>query len=85
MLLLDEPTRGIDVGTKAEVYRLVREASARGTAVLLVSSEMPELLALSDRVLVMCEGAITGELTGEAMTQANILRLATVSDTRLRK
>jgi ABC-type sugar transport system ATPase subunit len=79
VLLLDEPTRGIDVGTKAEVYRLVREAAEKGAAVLLVSSEMPELLALSDRILVMCEGRISGELTGEAMTQANILRLATVS------
>jgi ABC-type sugar transport system ATPase subunit len=78
VLLLDEPTRGIDVGTKAEVYRLVREAAEKGAAVLLVSSEMPELLALSDRILVMCEGRISGELTGEAMTQANILRLATV-------
>ncbi len=85
VLLLDEPTRGIDVGTKNEVYRLIRQAADSGCAIVLVSSEMPELLALSDRVLVMCEGAITGELTGEAMTQANILRLATVSDTRLRK
>ncbi len=80
VLLLDEPTRGIDVGTKAEVYRLVREAAERGAAVLLVSSEMPELLALSDRLLVMCEGRISGELNGAAMTQANILRLATVND-----
>ncbi|MGD9790995.1 MAG: sugar ABC transporter ATP-binding protein [Phycisphaerales bacterium] len=77
VLLLDEPTRGIDVGTKAEIYRLVREEANRGTAVLLVSSEMPELLALSDRVLVMAGGRITGELTGDAMTQTNILRLAT--------
>lgn len=82
VLLLDEPTRGIDVGTKNEVYRLVREASQRGLAVLLVSSEMPELLALSDRVLVMCAGRITGELTGDNMTQANILRLATVDSGR---
>ncbi|MBX3408763.1 MAG: sugar ABC transporter ATP-binding protein [Phycisphaeraceae bacterium] len=82
VLLLDEPTRGIDVGTKNEVYRLVREAADRGAAVLLVSSEMPELLALSDRVLVMCAGRITGELAGDQMTQANILRLATVDDTR---
>lgn len=79
VLLLDEPTRGIDVGTKAEVYRLVREAAARGTGVLLVSSEMPELLALADRVLVMCEGRVTGELKGAELTQAGILRLATVN------
>lgn len=80
VLLLDEPTRGIDVGTKAEVYRLVREAAERGAAVLLVSSEMPELLALSDRVLVMCEGRLSGELRDDDMTQANILRLATKTD-----
>ena len=80
VLLLDEPTRGIDVGTKDEVYKLVRAAAAEGTAVLLVSSEMPELLALSDRILVMCEGRITGELNGDSMTQENILRLATVND-----
>jgi ABC-type sugar transport system ATPase subunit len=78
VLLLDEPTRGIDVGTKAEVYRLVREAADRGAAVLLVSSEMPELLALSDRIFVLCEGRLTGELKGDDMTQANILRLATI-------
>lgn len=77
VLLLDEPTRGIDVGTKAEVYRLVREAAARGLAVLLVSSEMPELLALSDRIVVMSGGRVTGELTGQAMTQTAILNLAT--------
>jgi len=79
VLLLDEPTRGIDVGTKAEVYRLVFEAADAGLAVLLVSSEMPELLALADRIIVLCEGEMTGELTGEAMTQENILRLATMA------
>jgi ABC-type sugar transport system ATPase subunit len=77
VLLLDEPTRGIDVGTKAEVYRLVRAAADQGMAVLLVSSEMPELLALSDRILVMNSGRIAGELTGDEMTQTNILRAAT--------
>jgi ABC-type sugar transport system ATPase subunit len=82
VLLLDEPTRGIDVGTKAEVYRLVQEAAAQGLAVLLVSSEMPELLALSDRILVMAEGRIQGELTGKDMTQSNILTLATRESAR---
>ncbi len=77
VLLLDEPTRGIDVGTKSEIYRLVRKAADAGAAVLLVSSEMPELLALSHRVLVMAGGRVTGELEGPAMTQSNILRLAT--------
>lgn len=77
VLLLDEPTRGIDVGTKAEVYRLVAEAAEAGLAVLLVSSEMPELLAMSDRVIVLADGYLTGELRGEEMTQKNILTLAT--------
>jgi len=78
VLLLDEPTRGIDVGTKSEIYRLIFEAADAGLAVLLVSSEMPELLALADRVLVLCEGELTGELAGDQMTQENILRLATI-------
>jgi ABC-type sugar transport system ATPase subunit len=79
VLLLDEPTRGIDVGTKAEIYRLVRQAANDGLAVVLVSSEMPELLLMSDRIAVLCEGELTGELggAGDAMTQENILRLAT--------
>ncbi len=78
VLLLDEPTRGIDVGTKAEIYKLIRAAADRGVAVLLVTSEMPELLLLSDRILVMCNGSIAGELQGDDMTQTNILKLATV-------
>ncbi len=77
VLLLDEPTRGIDVGTKAEIYRAIREAAGRGAGVLLVSSEMPELLALADRVIVLAEGRVTGEVSGEAMTQKQILTLAT--------
>mgnify|MGYP000196767165 CR=1 FL=1 len=78
VLLLDEPTRGIDVGTKAQIYKLIRAAADRGMAVLLVSSEMPELLALSDRIIVLSDGKATGELNGDAMTQAGILKLATV-------
>lgn len=77
VLLLDEPTRGIDVGTKTEIYKLINEAADLGLAILLVSSEMPELLALSDRILVMGEGVIKGELKGAEMTQTNILTLAT--------
>jgi len=81
VLLLDEPTRGIDVGTKAEIYKLIREAAADGLSILLVSSEMPELLALSDRILVMGDGQIKGELTEDQMTQTNILTLATQEKT----
>ncbi|MGJ8635602.1 MAG: sugar ABC transporter ATP-binding protein [Phycisphaerales bacterium] len=82
VLLLDEPTRGIDVGTKSEIYKLIREAADDGLAILLVSSEMPELLALSDRILVMGEGQIKGELNGSEMTQTNILTLATKETAR---
>lgn len=77
VLLLDEPTRGIDVGTKVEVYKLIREAVDKGLAVVLVSSEMPELLALSDRIMVLAGGRCTGTLEGDAMTQTNVLTLAT--------
>ncbi len=78
VLLLDEPTRGIDVGTKTEIHRLIRDAASRGAAVLLVSSEMPELLALSHRIIVLCDGRLAGELQGDDMTQHQILRLATL-------
>ncbi|MBL8762296.1 MAG: sugar ABC transporter ATP-binding protein [Phycisphaerae bacterium] len=80
VLLLDEPTRGIDVGTKSEVHKLVRAAADAGAAVLLVSSEMPELLALSDRIVVMCNGRVSGELNAGDMTQTNILKLATADE-----
>jgi len=80
VLLLDEPTRVIDVGTKMEIARVIRSAAAGGVGVLLVSSEMPELLALSDRVIVLCDGRCTGELAGEQMTQKNVLTLATRED-----
>ena len=80
VLLLDEPTRGVDVGAKAEIYRLIRAAADRGVGVILVSSEMPELLALSDRIAVMAGGRIVGELSGQRMTQRDILTLATRED-----
>ena len=76
VLLLDEPTRGIDVGAKQEIYQLIFGLAAEGLAIVVVTSEMPELLLLSDRVLVMCEGRQTGLLTGEDATQEAIMRLA---------
>jgi rhamnose transport system ATP-binding protein len=76
ILLLDEPTRGIDVGAKAEVHRLVRELAAKGMATLLISSELPELLSLSDRIVVMRQGIVSGELSGENATQEKLLELA---------
>lgn len=65
VLLMDEPTRGIDVGTKAEIYRLIRELAATGTAVIVVSSELPELIGMSDRILIMHEGSVSGEVPAE--------------------
>jgi L-arabinose transport system ATP-binding protein len=76
LLILDEPTRGIDVGAKAEVYALIRSLAANGVAVLFISSELPEILGISDRILVMREGRITGELTAEGATEEQVLRLA---------
>jgi ribose transport system ATP-binding protein len=76
ILLLDEPTRGIDVGAKQEIYQLVFALASRGLGVIVVSSEMPELLLLSDRVLVMCEGRQTGVLSRTEATQEEVMRLA---------
>ncbi len=76
VLILDEPTRGVDVGAKEEIYRKINALADAGRAVLLISSDMTELLALSDRIIVFCEGAVTAELTGETMTEDNVMRAA---------
>ena len=76
VLLLDEPTRGVDVGAKAEVYRLVRRLARGGMATLLISSDLPEILALSDRILVMREGRLAGEMPRVGATEEKILALA---------
>jgi len=76
LLILDEPTRGIDVGAKAEIYALIRALTKTGLAVIVISSEMPELVGLSDRILVMAEGQITAHLSGEEMNEENILHAA---------
>ena len=76
VLLLDEPTRGIDVGAKQEVYALIDRLRAAGVAIVMVSSELPELLLLADRVLVMCEGRQTGILDRDAATQERVMELA---------
>jgi len=72
-LILDEPTRGIDVGSKAEIYRLIDNLAAQGLAILLISSEMPELLALSDRIMVIREGQIVFEISGKSATQEELI------------
>jgi len=81
VLIFDEPTRGIDVGAKAEIYRIIRDLAAAGTAVLVISSELPEILHLCDRILVMHEGRVTGEISGAGATQEEIMRLATGGET----
>ncbi|HKQ37597.1 MAG TPA: sugar ABC transporter ATP-binding protein [Verrucomicrobiae bacterium] len=76
VLIVDEPTRGVDVGAKAEVHLLLRELARKGTAIIVISSDLPEVLAVADRVLVMREGRITGELAFAEATEERILRLA---------
>ncbi len=86
ILIFDEPTRGIDVGAKAEIYRLLQTLAAEGKAIIVISSELPEVLRLSHRIAVMCEGRLTGFLPGgPATTQAEIMRLATARETRVRE
>ena len=77
ILIFDEPTRGIDVGAKAEIYKLLQDLAAQGKAIVVISSELPEILRLSHRIVVMCEGRITGELDGATATQETIMHLAT--------
>ncbi len=77
VLLLDEPTRGIDVGAKQEIYQLMDELAGEGLAILFVSSEMEEIIGMSDRVLVMHEGRLTGQLNRDQLTEEAIMRLAT--------
>ncbi|WP_211128450.1 sugar ABC transporter ATP-binding protein [Streptomyces yatensis] len=76
VLILDEPTRGIDVGAKVEIYQLINELTASGHAVLMISSDLPEVLGMSDRVLVMAQGRISGELTAREATQDAVMALA---------
>ncbi|WP_250454124.1 sugar ABC transporter ATP-binding protein [Caballeronia sp. ATUFL_M2_KS44] len=77
VLFFDEPTRGIDVGAKSEIYRLLRALAGQGKAIVMISSELPEILRMSDRIVVMCEGRITGELSASEATQERIMQLAT--------
>jgi methyl-galactoside transport system ATP-binding protein len=76
ILILDEPTRGIDVGAKYEIYSIIIDLAKQGKSIIMISSEMPELLGVSDRIMVMCEGRVTGFLEGKSATQEDIMRLA---------
>ena len=77
ILFFDEPTRGIDVGAKNEIYKLLNTLAAQGRAIVMISSELPEILRMSHRIAVMCEGRLTGELPAEGASQEDIMRLAT--------
>ena len=81
VLLLDEPTRGVDVGAKAEIHRKIQQLASEGLAVLVVSSDLPEVLTLADRVLVMREGRLRGELPGAQATEEAVMHLATTAST----
>jgi len=81
VLFFDEPTRGIDIGAKSEIYKLLRSLADQGKAIVMISSELPEVLRMSDRIVVMCEGRITGELLPHQATQERIMHLATQRET----
>ena len=74
---MDEPTRGIDVGAKYEIYQIMINLAKQGKGIIMISSEMPELIGMSDRIIVMCNGEITGEVSKDDATQESIMALAT--------
>lgn len=82
VIFLDEPTRGVDVGAKAEIHRILRQLARDGVGILVISSELPELVGICDRVLVVREGEITGEVADERMTEENIMYLASIEPER---
>ena len=77
VLIMDEPTRGIDVGAKYEIYQIMIELAKQGKGIIMISSEMPELLGVSNRIIVMCNKRIAGELTREEATQEKVMEYAT--------
>ena len=76
IIILDEPTRGIDVGSKSEIHKMISRLAQQGVAVIMISSELPEILGMSDRIMVMYEGRITGEVSREEASQELIMRYA---------
>src|SRR4029078_8090184 len=77
ILIFDEPTRGIDVGARSNIYHLLNELAANGHSIIMISSELPEILRMSHRILVMCEAPLTGELSAAEADQERIMTLAT--------
>jgi ribose transport system ATP-binding protein len=83
VLIFDEPTRGIDVGARSEIYRLLNDLAKQGKSIIMISSDLPEILRMSHRILVMCEGRITGELDIREATQERIMQFATQREAQL--
>ena len=77
ILILDEPTRGVDIGAKKEIYQIINELAQKGVAILMISSELPEVIGMADRVIVMQEGKVKGEVKKDEMTQEVIMHYAT--------
>ncbi|HAZ36433.1 MAG TPA: sugar ABC transporter ATP-binding protein, partial [Clostridiaceae bacterium] len=77
ILILDEPTRGIDVGAKYEIYTIIADLAKQGKSIIMISSEMPELIGMSDRIMVMCSGKVSGIIDGKDANQEDIMKLAT--------
>jgi ribose transport system ATP-binding protein len=77
ILIMDEPTRGVDVGARREIYTIMNELTSKGVAIIMVSSDLPEILGMSDRVLIMREGTLAGELPREKANQETIMAFAT--------
>ena len=80
ILILDEPTRGVDIGAKKEIYQIMNNLAEAGVSILMISSELPEVIGMADRVLIMHEGKVTGTLTKKDMTQEKIMHYATGGD-----
>lgn len=83
VVIFDEPTRGIDVGAKVEIYNLMNQLKQQGIAVMFISSEMPEIMGIADRIIVMCDGRITGELDAKEATQDGIMKYATAFENKM--
>ena len=84
VVIFDEPTRGIDVGAKVEIYQLMNKLKQQGIAVMFVSSEMPEVMGIADRIIIMCDGRITGELMASEATQNEIMKFATSFENKIK-
>ena len=76
ILIFDEPTRGVDVGAKVEIYRIINQLAEEGASIIMISSEMPEIIGMSDRVLVMREGKVMGELNKNEISEENLIKLS---------